>query len=156
MHTELDDVDWQLLQALQVDARAPLKVLAAAGGLSVAATSERLKRLRDQGLMARVGIDLEPAALGYGIRAVIGITVLQPYKKVLLDLLEVSAEVLECHHVAGEDSYLMMVVARDLPALEMFISRINGFGETRTSIILSSPIRRRGLVPPGRQRQAGR
>lgn len=101
MQTGLDDADWLLIQALQVDARAPLKVLAATGGLSVAATSGRLKRLRDSGLMERVGLILNQAAWGYGTRAVTGITVLQPYKKVLLDVLEVSGEVFECHPVAG-------------------------------------------------------
>lgn len=50
----------------------------------------------------------------------------------------------------------MMVVARGLSALEKYISRINGSGKTRTSIIFSSLIRSRCLVPPGWQRKAGR
>lgn len=43
----LDDKAWSLLLALQADGRAPLKTLAEATGLSVAATAERLKRLQD-------------------------------------------------------------------------------------------------------------
>ena len=57
-------------------------------------------------------------------------------------------EVLECHHVTGADSYLMTVVARDLPDLERFLGAINGWGETRTSIVLSTPIPRRALGRP--------
>ena len=78
----------------------------------------------------------------------IGISVQQPGKQALLDKLRQSPEVLECLHVAGADSYLMQVVARSLADLERFIATINVYGETRTSIVFSTPIARRGLVPP--------
>jgi Lrp/AsnC family transcriptional regulator, leucine-responsive regulatory protein len=41
------------------------------------------------------------------------------------------------------------VVARDLPDLERFIGTINTYGETRTSIVYSTPIARRGVIKPG-------
>ena len=44
---QLDPKAWALLNALQADGRAPLKTLAEAAGLSVPATVERLKRLKD-------------------------------------------------------------------------------------------------------------
>jgi Lrp/AsnC family leucine-responsive transcriptional regulator len=148
----LDDKAWQLLLALQQDGRAPLKSLAAAAGLSIPATAERLKRLQDAGVVRGVSAEVDAVAAGYAVRAIVGITVLQPGKKAFLDKLRRAAEVLECHHVAGADSYLMTVVARDLPDLERFLGSINGYGETRTSIVFSTPIPRRGLVPAGRVR----
>ena len=57
-------------------------------------------------------------------------------------------EVLECHHVSGADSYLMTVVATDLAHLEALIASINLYGETRTSIVFSTPIPRRGVGRP--------
>ena len=42
----------------------------------------------------------------------------------------------------------MQVVARDLPDLERFLGDINGYGETRTSIVFSTPIPLRGLTRP--------
>ena len=66
-----------------------------------------------------------------------------------------SAEVLECHHVAGADSYVVSVVARSLEDLERWLSSVNGYGETRTSIVFSTPIPRRGLVAPGASRPSG-
>jgi Lrp/AsnC family leucine-responsive transcriptional regulator len=149
---QLDDKAWALLLALQADGRAPLKALADAAGLSIPATAERLKRLKDAGVVNGVGAELDAAQAGYAVRAIIGITVTQPGKKTFVERLRRAAEVLECHHVAGADSYLMTVVARDLPDLERFLASINGFGETRTSIVFSTPIPRRGLVPPGSQR----
>lgn len=146
---ELDDVAWRLLRALQADARAPLKTLAEAAGLSVAATAERLKRLQDAGIAQRLTLEVDASKVGYPVKAIVGITAIQPGKKALLDRLRHAPEVLECHHVAGADSYLMTVVATGLMDLERFIGTINPYGETRTSIIFSTPIERRGLVPPG-------
>lgn len=144
----LDDKAWRLLQALQADGRAPLKALAAAAGLSIPATVERLQRLQAAGVVRSIGAELDPARVGYGVKAIVGITAAQPGKRALLEQLERSPEVLECHHVAGADSYLMTVVARDLPDLERFLATVNGYGETRTSIVFSTPIPRRGLAPP--------
>jgi Lrp/AsnC family leucine-responsive transcriptional regulator len=148
----LDTKAGQLLLALQRDGRAPLKTLAAAADLSVPATAERLKRLMDAGVVRSVRAELDAPAAGYSVRAIVGITVLQPGKKAFLDKLKRAAEVLECHHVAGADSYLLTVVARDLEDLERFLASINGYGETRTSIVFSTPIPRRGLVAPGTTR----
>ncbi|HCQ49079.1 MAG TPA: AsnC family transcriptional regulator [Achromobacter sp.] len=146
---ELDDIAWRLLRALQEDARAPLKTLAQAAGLSVAATAERLKRLQDAGIAQRFSVEVDAAKAGYPVKAIVGITATQPGKKALLDRLRQAPEVLECHHVAGADSYMMTVVATGLADLERFIGTINGYGETRTSIVFSTPIERRGVVPPG-------
>jgi Lrp/AsnC family leucine-responsive transcriptional regulator len=90
--------------------------------------------------------------LGYAVRAIVGITVQQPGKKTFLDKLRRAPEVLECHHVAGADSYIVTVVSPSLEALERFLATINSYGETRTSIVFSTPIPRRGLVAPGASR----
>ncbi len=57
------------------------------------------------------------------------------------------AEVLECLHVTGQDSFLLRVATRDLRHLESFVGNINHYGETRTSIIMSAPIPLRALMP---------
>ena len=141
----LDDKSWRLLQALQADARAPLKVLAQATGLSVPATQERLRRLEEAGVVTGYSATVNAHAAGYGVRAMVGINVPQPGKQAFLTHLTAQHRVLECHHVSGNDSYLMLVVATDLPDLERFLADINAWGETRTSIIFSTPIERRAL-----------
>lgn len=151
----VDEKSWKLIDALQADARASLKTLAAAAGLSIAATAERLKRLQEAGVLRGTQAEIDPALAGWPVRAIVGITVLQPGKKALVDKLRRSPEVIECHHVSGADSYLFTVVARDLPDLERFLATINGYGETRTSIVFSTPIERRGLVRPGQPRKRG-
>ncbi len=141
---QLDDKAWRLIKALQTDGRQPLKALAQAANLSLPATAERLKRLEETGVISGVHAEVSAAAVGYGVRAIIGINVPQPGKRQLIDKLTQMPEVLECHHVSGADSYLMTVVATDLPHLEALIASINVYGETRTSIVFSTPLPRRG------------
>lgn len=115
----------------------------------MAATAERSKRLQEAGVVRALVADVDPARVGYPVKAIVGITAAQPGKAALLDTLRQAPEVVECHHVAGADSYLMTVVAQSLADLERFLGTINGYGETRTSIVFSTPIERRGLVRPG-------
>ena len=147
-HVQLDEKAWQLLQALQADGRAPLKALAAAAGLSVAATAERLKRLQDSGVIRGVHAEVDASLAGWSVRAIIGITVVQPHKAAFLKKLAARPEVLECHHVTGAEGYVMTVLARDLGSLETFLADISHYGETRTSIVMSTPIARRGVQRP--------
>lgn len=142
---KVDAVSWKILTALQQDSRQPLKVLAQTIGLSMPATSERVKRLEESGVIQGYSASLDFEALGYGVEAVIGITTSKMGKEELIDLLSERAEVLECLHVTGADSYLIRVITKSLKHLEAFVGSINHFGETRTSIVLSHPIKRRGV-----------
>jgi len=144
MH-KIDDKDWRLLEALQQNARTPLKSLAEACGLSLAATGERVKRLEESGLVTGYHAAVDASRLGCQVEAAIGITVQQPGKKKFIQLLKGMPEVLECRHVTGADSFLLSAVFADVGHLEDFLARINQFGETRTSIVMSTPIPRRAV-----------
>lgn len=143
---KMDTLNWRLLAAVQEDGRQSLKSLAEVVGLSVPATSERLKRLEEAGIIESYRAVVNPEALGIGVMAIVGITALRPRKAALIESLEAMPEVLECLHVTGDTSYLLRVVTEDLAALESFVGRINHFGETRTSIVMSHPIRLRGVA----------
>jgi Lrp/AsnC family transcriptional regulator, leucine-responsive regulatory protein len=147
----LDEKSWGLLEALQKDGRLPLKTLAQKIGLSLPATAERIKRMEDAGVIRGVCAEISTFDVGYSVKAIIGIHAPQPGKQRLLETLEKIPEILECHHVTGADSYIMTVVAVDLKHLESLIGSINGFGETRTSIVFSTPIPRRGVARPKNQ-----
>lgn len=148
---DLDAKAWKILAALQRDARMPLKALASEAGLSLPATSERLKRLEESGIIDTYRALLRPEAVGYSIRAMIGMTTPQQDKARLIALLETLPEVLECLHVTGQDSFLLRVVTRDIGHLERLVGQINRYGETRTAIVMSAPIPLRPLSPPDKR-----
>jgi Lrp/AsnC family leucine-responsive transcriptional regulator len=64
--------------------------------------------------------------------------------------LESNPSVLECHHVAGEDCYILKVAAPSLEALERMLRSLREPGlsaSTRTTIVLSSVFEKVGVVP---------
>ena len=58
-------------------------------------------------------------------------------------------DVLECYRITGEDCYLLLVAVPDLARLEETVSRLGALGRTRTSLVLSTPMRRRPILPAG-------
>ncbi|KVN41749.1 AsnC family transcriptional regulator [Burkholderia pyrrocinia] len=147
----MDALDWKILDEVQQAGRVSQTDLARKVGLSIPTTAERLKKLEDAGVIEAFVARVNAKKAGYEIMALIGITTGQPQKSRLLKQLESMPEVIECLHVTGDDSYMMKVVASDIPQLEALIAKINVFGETRTSIVLSHSIPPR----PIRRPQAG-
>ncbi|MET1535861.1 Lrp/AsnC family transcriptional regulator [Burkholderia sola] len=144
----MDDLDWKILALLQDNGRLSYTELARQVHLSVPAVTERVKRLEAAGVVEGYTARVNPSAAGYPVSALIGITVQQPAKAKFLKLLETIPEVVECHHVTGADSYVMRLVAVSMAHLEQLIERINLYGETRTSIVMSTPLPARGLARP--------
>lgn len=148
---EIDAKAQKILVAVQRDGRISLKALAEECGLSLPATSERLKRLEEAGVVTGYRAEVDAQAAGYGVMAIIGMTTAQIYKAKLVAALQAMPEVLECLHVTGQDSYLLRVLTTDIAHLERFVAGINHFGETRTSIVMSAPIPLRPVLPLTRQ-----
>ena len=144
----MDELDWKMLSLLQQNGRATHTELAREVHLSVPAATERVRRLEEAGIIEGYVARVNPGAAGYPVSALVGITVPQPAKAKFLKLLNSISEVLECHHVTGADSYVMRLVAVSMADLERLIERINLYGETRTSIVMSTPLERRPLERP--------
>jgi Lrp/AsnC family transcriptional regulator, leucine-responsive regulatory protein len=141
----LDDYGRKLLNELQRDARASFADLGRRIGLSASATAERLRRMEDAGIVRGYSIDLDREALGLPILAIVRLTCdgprYQPFLKFVKDLPEVQ----ECHHVTGGDAFFLQVTAASIAELERVIERLLPYGIPTTSIVLSSPVIRRGF-----------
>ncbi|OZI55789.1 Lrp/AsnC family transcriptional regulator [Bordetella genomosp. 1] len=148
----MDELDWKVLDLLQRNGRMTYTDLGRQVHLSVPAVTDRVRRLEEAGIIEGYSVRVNAAAAGYAVSALIGITVPQPAKAKFLKFLGTIPDVLECHHVTGADSYVMRVVALSLADLERLIERINLYGETRTSIVMSTPVVARGLHQPPAKR----
>jgi len=131
------------MDRLTSDARISWAELAAELGLSAPAVAERVKRLRQRGLIRGFHAVLEPAALGLGLTAYIAVALTHPrHRGAFLKMVAARAEVKEAHHMAGEDDYLLKVHCRDTLHLERFLTgvlkTITGVQRTRTSIVLGT------------------
>ncbi|MFE7229064.1 Lrp/AsnC family transcriptional regulator [Streptomyces sp. NPDC002405] len=146
-----DALDRQILDLLQTDGRIKLSELGRRVRLSPAAVTERVRRLEAAGAITGYGAQVAPARLGYGIQAFIrvnphgGYTLKHPRTLELID----RPEITEVHHVVGEDCWILKVAVTDTVHLEEVLEQTSVLGRTTTSIVLSSPVRRKPLLPPG-------
>ncbi|HIK46489.1 MAG TPA: Lrp/AsnC family transcriptional regulator [Leptolyngbyaceae cyanobacterium M65_K2018_010] len=139
----LDEFDIKILLTLVNRGRITWAELASQLGLSAPATADRVKRLEERGIIEGYSAQLNAEALGLDLTAFIAVTLDQPrHRDGFLALVQSTAEILECHHVTGDDDYLLKVRCRNTKALEGLISdrlkSIPGVVKTRTLIVLST------------------
>lgn len=142
----LDDTDLALLKELQAEARLSLAELGRRVGLSSPAVTERLQRLERDGVIRGYRAELDPAALGYGLSAVIRVRPAPRQLHKVADVARGAPEIVECHRITGEDCYLIMAHVRSMTHLEELLDELAPFGQTTTSIIQSSPVPLRGVA----------
>jgi Lrp/AsnC family leucine-responsive transcriptional regulator len=139
----LDPIDIQILEQLQVNARTPQAESARAVGLAPSAVLERIRKLELRGIIRGYGAHLNPKAIGLGLLAFVAVrsdesAADQAIARALADC----AEVLEVHHVAGDDCYLVKVRTRDAEHLGQLLRTrfggIAGVRSTRTTVVLDT------------------
>jgi Lrp/AsnC family transcriptional regulator, leucine-responsive regulatory protein len=144
----LDAANRRLLTELQDDARLSIAELGRRVGLSAPAVAERLQRLERAGVIRGYWTEVDPAALGLALTAIIRSRPAPGQLQSVADRARRTPEVVECHRVTGEDCYLMKAHVRDVEHLEEVIDGFAALGQTTTSIMQSSPVRRRGPALP--------
>lgn len=142
----LDDTDRRILTLLQQDGRMAIKPLAEQIGLSSPATSERLRRLEERGVIRGFGMDVEPRALGYSMQALVRIRPMPGKLQAVQKLIENIPEFGECDKVTGEDCFIGRLYLRSIEHLDHILDRITDIAETSTAIVKSQPVKRR--LPP--------
>jgi len=144
---ELDSTDHRVIQLLQDDGRMSMAELARSINLSPSATAERLRRLRDGGVITGYSATLDPEALGYSISAFVRLAYPSGNYKPFHDLVATTPEIVEAHHVTGADCFIIKVLARSMRDLERITGRLATLGSITTSVVYSSPVPTRQIVP---------
>ncbi len=148
MAVDLDDTDWRILAELQNDARLSFTELARRVHLGASATTERVRRLEDSGVIAGYRADIDLAAVGIGIVAMVRLKYFGNAHNPFVAYVDDSAQVLECQRVTGEDCYVLQIGATSMPQLQEFVDDLARFGDTTTSVVYSQTLKRRGPLRP--------
>jgi Lrp/AsnC family transcriptional regulator, leucine-responsive regulatory protein len=147
----LDPTSRHILRLLAQDGRASYQAIADEVGLSRPAVMERVKRLEEAGYIQGYHARLDRARVGYPITAFIAIRYPDSsHDEPRIKELAANPSVLECHHVAGDDCYMLKVAAPSIESLESVLLQIKEPGRsisTRTTIVLSSVFEKPGIVP---------
>lgn len=142
-----DQTDARILEALQRDGRASYAELAREVSMSASAVAERVRRLEESGVISGYSAVVDPDRLGLGILAFVRLRYPNTSYKPFHDLLAVTPEVVEAHHVTGEDCFVLKVLTRSMAHLEQVTGRIGGLGPITTNVVYSSPLPRRAITP---------
>jgi Lrp/AsnC family transcriptional regulator, leucine-responsive regulatory protein len=139
----IDEIDGTLLDILQYNARTTQAELAKAVGLAPSAVLERLRKLESKGIIRDYVALIDPHVVDRGLLAFVAVRSTEhgPEMPLAIELSRIP-EVLEVHHVAGDDCYLLKVRARDAEHLGQIlrqqISAAPAVTSTRTTIVLET------------------
>jgi Lrp/AsnC family transcriptional regulator, leucine-responsive regulatory protein len=137
----INGIDAEIVKMLQKNARISNAEIARTVGLAPSAVFERIRKLEEKGIVRGYHADVDPRAVELGQLAFMFIRSNdRPGAVGTAAQLSEVPEILELHHVAGEDCFLAKVRARDAEALGRLLrdrlSRIESITSTRTTIVL--------------------
>lgn len=137
----IDEIDAQILNMLQSDARVSNAEIARQVGLAPSAVLERIRKLEDRGTIKGYEARLDPRQVGLGLTVFVAVRTSECGGGVDEALCEIP-EVLEVHDVAGEDCCLIKVRTTDTEALGRLlrekIKLIPKVVDTRTTVVLQT------------------
>jgi Lrp/AsnC family leucine-responsive transcriptional regulator len=158
----LDKIDLKILGILQNQGRCHLAEIAKEVDLSSPAVMERVKKLESSGIIKGYQAVLDPKKVGKDVTAFVGVSVAhQKYIDGFASFMGRQRDVLECHHVTGEESFILKVKTANTDSLEKLLGEVRsleGVTGTVTKVVLSSVKESQklefdnGLAPESRKR----
>jgi Lrp/AsnC family transcriptional regulator, leucine-responsive regulatory protein len=139
----LDEFARNLLVELSRNARASYAELGRRVGLSPSAVAERMRRMEEEGIIQGYTVNIDRAALGLPVLAVIRMTCDGTHYHPFLKFVKTLSEIRVCHHVTGGDAFFLEITTGSLEDLERLIERLLPYGIPTTSLVFSSPVAQR-------------
>ncbi len=140
----MDKIDVEILRGLQENGRITNSELAKGVGLSAPSVLERVRKLEDSGVIVRYTTLVDPKKVGRGTTCFVAVSLsLHQLRsiKAFQSRIEEIPEVMECHHITGEEDFLLRVVVRDMQHYEeLLLSRLTnipGLSRLKTMVVLS-------------------
>lgn len=151
----LHPADRRILEVLQGRGRISNVQLATEVGLSPSAVLERVRKLEERGIIERYVALVDHKRVGLGTVAFVAVSLNLHQKDSIENFHRFVAgcvKVLECHHVAGTEDYLLKVYTRDIDDYEHFLlnelTRTQGIDHVKTMFVLST-LKRETAIPLG-------
>lgn len=144
----MDQTDIRLLELLQLDGRMTISELSKQLSLSRPSISERLNRLKEKGIIEGFSARVSPIALGRKVLVFIQLSELRIHNYSDFEKsIQENPDIIECHRLTGSVSYLIKAAVTSMEHLSQLIDWMLPYGNVNTSIVLSSPVGFRCIVP---------
>ena len=139
----LDQIGVKILRELQENARMPFSEIGRRVGLSSPAVAERVRKMEDAGIICGYHVNIDYNKMGNPILAFISLTAPPEHYKKFYGFAETASEICECHCISGSESFLLRTISSSISQLDDLVEKLSQFGDTKTSIVLSSPINKK-------------
>jgi Lrp/AsnC family leucine-responsive transcriptional regulator len=143
----VDELSGRLLRLLAAAPRRGASELARELGVSAPTVRDRIRRLEEAGVIKGYRLDVDPAAFGRPIAAWVRLRPGPGQMSRITELAERTPEVSECHRISGEDCFLFKVHVPELSDLESVLDRFLLHGQTTSSLVVSTPVPPRPVLP---------
>ncbi len=134
----LDTIGKKIISTLRSDARIPYSRLGRIVGLSTPAVTERVRKLEEAGIIQGYHARIRKASSEHKVTAFIELDAQATHYDRIKTTADKCPQVLECHHISGQAAFIIKVRADSVADIEGLVARFSLFGQTRTSIVLSS------------------
>jgi Lrp/AsnC family leucine-responsive transcriptional regulator len=139
----MDTVDTKIIAMLLHDGREAWARIGERVGLTGPAVAERVRRLEERGIIRGYSALVAPEPAGFPLTAFVSVTLETPHhRRAFLARVAGMAEVQECHHVTGDDDYLLKIRSRGPADLDRLLTEQlkggPGVLRTRTLVVLRS------------------
>jgi len=151
---ELDEIDWQILEELQQDARLSFSEIARRVNLSQPTVAERVRRLEETGVITGYHACIDTSCIGLPVMAYIRLTVPTYAVSKVDEIIQGIGEIEECHRITGDDCLIIKAHAASVHRLEDVLKQLTQYGSTSTSIVLSTVVARRTFQEKANVRRA--
>ncbi len=138
----MDEIDRNLVAALEENARITLAELARKFRLMPRTVAERVRRLEVEGVIEGYHVAVNPAKAGFPIRAFVTLKAERDQYTAIIALARSLPEIKELHHAAGPDAFILRVIARDEAHLESLVFEFAQHGTADCRVIVSTPVQR--------------
>ncbi len=137
----INEIDIKILNIVQQDARISNAEIARQVGLAPSAVLERVRKLEERGVIRGYAAEIDAAQVGFGLTAFVFVRTNECCSETDKFLAEIP-EVLEVHDVAGDDSYLLKVRAKNTEELARLLrerlKNVPNVASTKTTVVLQT------------------
>ena len=143
---KLDDINWNILQCLQQNARQSNTQIAKEVGISSPAVAERIRKLEDLGIIEGYHAKVSYFETDHQLKAIITLRVFMGRLKPFMEKVKEFNEVINCYRITGNENIFMEVVLKNQKHLQQFIDNLINYGETTTHIVLSNIVKNNPII----------
>jgi Lrp/AsnC family transcriptional regulator, leucine-responsive regulatory protein len=147
MAVSLDEIDVRLLAELQADADRPNVALARLVGLSPAATLNRVRRLKESGVIRGISARIDSATAGFTLQVYVLVTLARHEDRAarrFTETIRTLPQIIAADEVTGDVDAVLMIVARDVAELQGVLVQLSTRGGATRLVTL---LRLRELKP---------